>query len=151
VIYENYASSLSGTTFDSWVTCAPSASAKAGYKYKFSGIAHTAALADMPTLISEFSSLGIGQVYVTGVYTSTHISHLHSYSLSSPSPLYTSSFFHAQISSHIISQNYPLDSSVCLLCFHRTFENVTNNVDYYKINYRIQLEIYPSDVEYYTR
>jgi len=65
VIYEDYASNLAATTFSSWVQCAPNAASKAGYKYKFSAITHTATLADMPTLIAEVSNMGIGLVYVT--------------------------------------------------------------------------------------
>jgi len=65
VIYENYASSLSSTTFDSFITCAPSAAQKAGYKYKFSAIIHTASQSDMPSLISQAHAKGMGLVYVT--------------------------------------------------------------------------------------
>jgi len=65
VIYENYASSLSSTTYSSWVTCATSASQKAGYKYKFSGIVHTATLADMPSIITQLHNKGMGLVYIT--------------------------------------------------------------------------------------
>jgi hypothetical protein len=65
VVYENYASDLSTTTFDSWVTCAPSASEKAGYKYRFSMIMHTATLAEMPSLVSTAAGMGAGLVYVT--------------------------------------------------------------------------------------
>jgi outer membrane biosynthesis protein TonB len=65
VIYENYASSLSSTSFSSWVACAPNSAAKSGYKYKFSGIVHTATLANMPTLISQVQAKGMGLVYVT--------------------------------------------------------------------------------------
>jgi len=65
VIFENYASDLASASFDSWVTCAPNTAAKAGYKYKFSAIIHTAAQADMPSLISQAHSKGMGLVYVT--------------------------------------------------------------------------------------
>jgi len=65
VIYENYASSLSSTNFDSWVTCAPDAAAKVDYKYKYSAIVHTAALADLSSYISQVHNKGIGIIYVT--------------------------------------------------------------------------------------
>jgi len=65
VVYENYGSSLASTTFSSWVTCAPSAAAKAGYKYKFSGIAHTTAAGSEAAYLQSFINMGMGMVYVT--------------------------------------------------------------------------------------
>jgi hypothetical protein len=65
VIFENYATSLAGTNFDSWVTCAPSASEKAGYKYRFSGIVHTAAAGSQASILSTLAAKGMGLVYVT--------------------------------------------------------------------------------------
>jgi len=65
VIFENYGTSLASTSFASWVTCAPNAAAKAGYKYKFSGIAHTAAAGNQAALIQSMVSKGMGMVYVT--------------------------------------------------------------------------------------
>jgi len=65
VIFENYASSLAGTNFDSWVTCAPSAAEKAGYKYRFTGIAHTAAAGTQASVLSSLADKGMGLVYVT--------------------------------------------------------------------------------------
>jgi len=65
VIFENYASSLSGTSFDSWVKCAPNASQKAGWKYRFSGIAHTAAAGIQASTIASLADKGMGLVYVT--------------------------------------------------------------------------------------
>jgi hypothetical protein len=65
VIFENYASSLAGTSFDSWVTCAPSAAEKAGYKYRFTGIAHTAAAGTQSSVLSSLANRGMGLVYVT--------------------------------------------------------------------------------------
>jgi hypothetical protein len=65
VIFENYGTSLSSASFASWVTCAPNAAAKAGYKYKFSGIAHTATAGNQAALIQSMVSKGMGMVYVT--------------------------------------------------------------------------------------
>jgi hypothetical protein len=65
LIYENYYSSLSSATYSSWVTCAPTAAEKSGYKYKFSGIVHTATAAEAPSIISTLHNLGMGLVYVT--------------------------------------------------------------------------------------
>jgi len=65
VIYENYASSLGGTTFSSWVTCASTTAQKSGYKYKFSGIVHTADASGEASYISSLANMGIGLVYVT--------------------------------------------------------------------------------------
>jgi len=65
MIYENYASSLSSTSLSSWATCATSASQKTDYKYKFSGIAHTAAAASEASFVSALANKGIGYVYVT--------------------------------------------------------------------------------------
>jgi len=65
MIYENYASSLTSTTLSSWVKCAPSAAQKAGYKYKFSGLAHTAASGSASSIVSSLANMGMGLVYVT--------------------------------------------------------------------------------------
>jgi hypothetical protein len=65
VIYENYATSLSSASYSSWVTCAPTASQKAGYKYKFSGIVHTATAANQASYINTLVNKGMGLVYVT--------------------------------------------------------------------------------------
>lgn len=65
VIFENYGTVLSSTNFASWVTCAPDAAAKAGYKYKFSGMAHTAPVANQAAYIQAMVSKGMGLVYVT--------------------------------------------------------------------------------------
>jgi len=65
VIFENTGSSASGTSYASWVKCASSSSQKSGYKYKFSGIAHTTASASASSIINTFNNQGIGMVYVT--------------------------------------------------------------------------------------
>jgi hypothetical protein len=65
VIFENYASSLASASYSSWVKCAPNSAQKAGYKYKFSAIIHTAALANQASYISKAHSMGMGLVYVT--------------------------------------------------------------------------------------
>jgi hypothetical protein len=67
VIFEDYGNKFTTTkTYPSWVTCAPNASAKAGYKYKFSGIAHTvSANAASTDVIKNMEKSGIGMVYVT--------------------------------------------------------------------------------------
>jgi len=65
VIFENYASSLAAARYSTWVTCAPNAQAKAGYKYKFSGIVHTATLANMASYVTQLHAKGMGLVYVT--------------------------------------------------------------------------------------
>lgn len=65
VVFENYGSSLASTTLASWVTCAPSAAAKAGYKYKFSGIAHTTAAGNEAAYVQAMINKGMGMVYVT--------------------------------------------------------------------------------------
>jgi len=65
VIFENFGSDLPTTTFSSTITCAPNESEKVGYKYKFSAIAHTTAVADMESYLSIMSNDGIGLVYVT--------------------------------------------------------------------------------------
>jgi len=64
VIFEDNASNLKNN-FASWVSCAPSASEKAGYKYHFSAMAIAASQSNMPSLISTMESAGIGMVYVT--------------------------------------------------------------------------------------
>jgi len=65
VIYENYASSLSGTSFPSWVKCAPNTAQKSGWQYKFSGIVHTADASSQASYISTLHNLGVGLVYIT--------------------------------------------------------------------------------------
>jgi len=65
VIFEDQGSLVSGTSFSSWVTCAPSASEKTGYKYKFSGIAHTTASGSEASILTSFTNKGMGLVYVT--------------------------------------------------------------------------------------
>jgi len=65
MIYENYGSSLAGTSFGSWVTCAANLALKSGYKYRFSGIAHTVAAANQASYVKSLSNKGIGYVYVT--------------------------------------------------------------------------------------
>jgi hypothetical protein len=65
VIFENYASSLASARYATWVKCAPNQAAKANYKYKFSGIVHTATLANMPSYITQMHNMGMGIVYVT--------------------------------------------------------------------------------------
>lgn len=65
VIFENYASSLASTSYSSWVTCAPTAAQKSNYKYKFSGIVHTASASDQAAIINTLQTMGMGLVYVT--------------------------------------------------------------------------------------
>lgn len=65
MIYENYGTSLASASFSNWVKCAPSAAQKAGYKYRFSGIAHTASAAVQAGYVQGMASKGIGYVYVT--------------------------------------------------------------------------------------
>jgi len=64
VVFENAASSLK-SSFASWVKCAPSASQKSGYKYKFSGIAYGASQSQMSSVVSTMANAGMGLVYVT--------------------------------------------------------------------------------------
>jgi len=65
VIYENYATSLTSASYSSWVQCAPTSAQKAGYKYHFSGIVHTAAASIQASVVSTLVSKGMGLVYVT--------------------------------------------------------------------------------------
>jgi len=65
VIYENYATSLSSFSVPNWVKCAPNASQKSGYQYKFSGIVHTAASSSQSSIVNTLHNLGMGLVYVT--------------------------------------------------------------------------------------
>jgi len=65
VVYENYGTELASTTFSSFVKCAPSAAQKAGYKYKFTGIAHTTPAGSEAAYLQQFISMGMGMVYVT--------------------------------------------------------------------------------------
>jgi hypothetical protein len=64
VVFESPASQWQAS-FQSWVTCAPSAAEKAGYKYKFAAIAYAASSSQVSSLISEFAQAGMGMVYVT--------------------------------------------------------------------------------------
>lgn len=64
VIFEDVASNLVND-FSSWVTCAPTASEKAGYKYRFAGMAISASQSNMPSLITTMQNSGMGFVYVT--------------------------------------------------------------------------------------
>jgi len=65
VVFEDQGSLFSGTSFDSWVTCAPTSAAKSGYKYKFSAIAHTTASSSAPAIIASMAKKGMGLVYTT--------------------------------------------------------------------------------------
>jgi len=65
VVFENYGSDLASTTFSSWVNCAPSEEAQAGYKYKFTGIAHTTPAGLEAAYMQSFIDMGMGMVYVT--------------------------------------------------------------------------------------
>jgi len=65
VVFEDEASALDADLFPSWVQCAPNAAEKAGYKYRFSGMAYDAPTASMASLIDTFESSGIGMVFVT--------------------------------------------------------------------------------------
>nr|P11113.1 RecName: Full=Spherulin-4; Flags: Precursor [Physarum polycephalum]CAA32212.1 spherulin 4 precursor [Physarum polycephalum] len=65
VIFEDAGSNLKNN-YASWVKCAPSASQKSGYKYKFSGIAHSTSSGSMSGIINTMVSvLAMGLVYVT--------------------------------------------------------------------------------------
>jgi len=64
VIFEDTGSNFNNN-FASWVTCAPSSAEKAGYKYRFSGIAHDVSSGSVSSMLSQFESAGIGLVYVT--------------------------------------------------------------------------------------
>ena len=65
MIYENYGTSLATTTFSSWVKCATTATQKSGYKYRFSGIAHTASASVQASYVQNMVNKGIGYVYTT--------------------------------------------------------------------------------------
>jgi hypothetical protein len=64
VIFENYGTEVN-KNYASYVKCAPNASQKAGWKYKFSGIAHSATVSQQTNLMSTMASQGMGLVYVT--------------------------------------------------------------------------------------
>jgi hypothetical protein len=64
VIFEDVASNLK-SNFASWVKCAPSSAEKAGYKYRFSGIAYAASSSEVSSLLSTMEGIGMGMVYVT--------------------------------------------------------------------------------------
>lgn len=65
VIFENTGTSAATTSYSSFVNCASTSDAKSGYKYKFSGIAHSSELSAASGIISTFQSQGIGMIYVT--------------------------------------------------------------------------------------
>jgi hypothetical protein len=64
VIFEDSGSNFQ-SNFASWVTCAPTAAEKSGYKYHFAGIAHDVASGSVSSTLSEFETAGMGLVYVT--------------------------------------------------------------------------------------
>jgi len=67
VVFEDVGSNWSGSSssFPTWVKCAPSASAKANYKYKFSSIAYATATNSVASIIASMQTSGMGLVYVT--------------------------------------------------------------------------------------
>jgi hypothetical protein len=65
VVFEDAGSKFSSKSFSSWVTCAPSASEKSGYKYKFSGIAHSTSSSSYSSIITSMQNKGLGLVYIT--------------------------------------------------------------------------------------
>lgn len=65
VVFEEAGSKLSNINFASWVTCAPSASQKAGYKYKFAAIAHSTPSSSASSVLTTMKNKGLGLVYVT--------------------------------------------------------------------------------------
>jgi len=65
MIYEDTAANFAHAEFDSWVTCAPTAAEKTGYKYHFAGIAYAAAQSSAASLLTSFQKAGMGMVYVT--------------------------------------------------------------------------------------
>jgi hypothetical protein len=65
VIFEEAGASFAQNSYSSWVTCAPSSAAKPGYKYHFSGIAHSTSEAGAQAVLAAFNSKGVGLVYVT--------------------------------------------------------------------------------------
>jgi len=65
VIFEDYGSSVNSKSYSSWVKCAPNSAGKAGYKYKFSGIAHTTSQSNLVSYLSRFHNNGMGLVYIT--------------------------------------------------------------------------------------
>jgi len=64
VIFEDAGANLKNN-YASWVKCAPSSAQKSGYKYKFSGIAHSTASGSMSGIVNTMVSSGMGLVYVT--------------------------------------------------------------------------------------
>jgi len=64
VIFEDAGANIP-STYASWVKCAPSAAEKSGYKYRFSGIAHSTASGSMSSIVNKMVSAGMGLVYVT--------------------------------------------------------------------------------------
>jgi hypothetical protein len=65
MILENYATSVATTSYNSWVKCATNVSQKAGYKYRFSGIVHSASASSQASYLRSMQGMGIGLVYVT--------------------------------------------------------------------------------------
>lgn len=66
VIFEEAGNQVTQRTYPSWVTCAPNAAQKAGYKYKFSGIAHsTKSASDANTVLTNMANRGMGLIYIT--------------------------------------------------------------------------------------
>lgn len=65
MIYENYATSLTSASYSSWVKCASNAAQKNDYKYKFSGVVHTAAASSVSSYVKTLADRGFGYVYVT--------------------------------------------------------------------------------------
>lgn len=66
VIFEEAGSLVPQRSNPSWVTCAPNAAQKSGYKYKFSGIAHsTKSSSAANTVLSNMANRGMGLIYVT--------------------------------------------------------------------------------------
>jgi len=65
MILENYATSVASIKYSNWVKCAPTSAQKAGYKYKFSGIVHSASASSQASYLRSMANMGIGLVYVT--------------------------------------------------------------------------------------
>jgi len=65
MIYEDSAANFAKANLPSFVACAPSASEKAGYKYRFSAVAYGASLSQVSSLVSQMQNKGIGMVYIT--------------------------------------------------------------------------------------
>lgn len=65
MILEDYASTVPSKSYNSYVKCAANSAQKAGYKYKFSGIVHTASSSSQASYLRSMANMGIGLVYVT--------------------------------------------------------------------------------------